>query len=146
MGWELEGEILSPDFFCPSPNQGTVAVVTVAGSETESAVSKLDHNESRIVTEIERILISELGGGCTTPLGSYAEITPDRQEIHVRAEVLSLDGLETIRIDEFIPMRGGIEKARELGKRLVKMGGKRLAEEALTQLSRDSYDSDYSYN
>ena len=60
MGWELEGEILSPDFFCPSPNQGTVAVVTRAGTEAEAAVSRLDHTESRIVTEIERILISEL--------------------------------------------------------------------------------------
>lgn len=140
MGWELEGEILSPDFFCPSPNQGTVAVVTRVGTEAEAAVSKLDHNESRIVTEIERILISELGGGCTTPLGSYAEIMPDGKQLRVRAEVLSLDGGETIKIDEFIPMRGGIEKARELGQRLVKMGGKRLAEEALLQLSRDSCD------
>ncbi|MHB8101213.1 MAG: hydroxymethylbilane synthase [Methanosarcina sp.] len=140
MGWELEGEILSPDFFCPSPNQGTVAVVTRVGTEAEAAVSKLDHNESRIVTEIERILISELGGGCTTPLGSYAEIMPDGKQMRVRAEVLSLDGEETIKIDEFIPMRGGIEKARELGQRLVKMGGKRLAEEALLQLSRDSCD------
>lgn len=140
MGWELEGEILSPDFFCPSPNQGTVAVVTRVGTEAEAAVSKLDHNESRIVTEIERILISELGGGCTTPLGSYAEIMPDGKQLRVRAEVLSLDGGETIKVDEFIPMRGGIEKARELGQRLVKMGGKRLAEEALLQLSRDSCD------
>jgi hydroxymethylbilane synthase len=138
LGWELEGEILSPDFFCPSPNQGTVAVVTRAGTEAETAVSKLDHTDSRIVTEIERILISELGGGCTTPVGSYAEITSDRKEIHVRAEVLSLDGEETVRIDEFIPMVGGIEKARELGKRLVQMGGKRLAEEALLQLSENS--------
>lgn len=140
MGWELEGEILSPDFFCPSPNQGTVAVVTRVGTEAEAAVAKLDHNESRIVTEIERILISELGGGCTTPLGSYAEIMPDGKQLRVRAEVLSLDGGETIKIDEFISMRGGIEKARELGQRLVKMGGKRLAEEALLQLSRDSCD------
>ena len=140
MGWELEGEILSPDFFCPSPNQGTVAVVTRVGTEAEAAVAKLDHNESRIVTEIERILISELGGGCTTPLGSYAEIMPDGKQLRVRAEVLSLDGGETIKIDEFIPMRRGIEKARELGQRLVKMGGKRLAEEALLQLSRDSCD------
>jgi len=142
MGWELEGEILSPDFFCPSPNQGTVAVVTMAGSEAETAVSKLDHTESRIATEIERILISELGGGCTTPIGSYAEITPDGKEIHVRAEVLSLDGEESVRIDEFISMVGGLEQARELGHRLVKMGGKRLAEEALLQISRDSCDSD----
>ncbi|HHV23273.1 MAG TPA: hydroxymethylbilane synthase [Methanosarcina sp.] len=138
LGWELEGEILSPDFFCPSPNQGTVAVVTRAGTEAEAAVSKLDHTDSRIVTEIERILISDLGGGCTTPVGSYAEIMPDRKEIHVRAEVLSLDGEEIVRIDEFIPMIGGLEKARELGKRLVQMGGRRLAEEALLQLSENS--------
>lgn len=145
MGWEIEGEILSPDFFCPSPNQGTVAVVTRAGTDAESAVSRLDHTESRIVTEIERLLISELGGGCTTPVGSYAEITPDKQEIHVRAEVLSLDGRETVKIDEFIPMRGGIEKAEELGHRLVEMGGRRLAEEALLQISRNA-DSEDSYD
>jgi len=138
LNWDLEGEILSPDFFCPSPNQGTVAVVTRAGTEAEAAVSKLDHLESRIATEIERILISELGGGCTTPVGSYAEITPDNKEIHVRAEVLSLDGMEAVSINEFIPMLGGIEKARELGHRLVEMGGKRLAEEALQQLSGNS--------
>lgn len=146
MGWELEGEILSPDFFCPSPNQGTVAVVTRAGIEAEAAVSRLDHTESRIVTEIERILISELGGGCTTPVGSYAELTPDKQEIHVRAEVLSLDGRESVSINEFIPMRGGVEKARELGHKLVKMGGKRLAEEALLQISSSACDSENSYD
>jgi hydroxymethylbilane synthase len=142
MGWELEGEILSPDFFCPSPNQGTIAVVTRADTEAEAAVSRLDHTDSRIATEIERILISELGGGCTTPIGSYAEIMPDRKELHVRAEVLSLDGEETVGINEFIPMAGGIEKARELGSSLVHMGGKKLADEALLQLSRDSCDSD----
>jgi hydroxymethylbilane synthase len=147
MGWEIEGEILSPDFFCPSPNQGTVAVVTREGTEAEAAVSTLDHTESRIVTEIERLLISELGGGCTTPVGSYAEITPDKQEIHVRAEVLSLDGMETVSIDEFIPMRGGVEKARELGHVLVKMGGRRLAEEALLQISKNnSCDCENSYD
>ncbi|AKB19184.1 hydroxymethylbilane synthase [Methanosarcina sp. WWM596] len=146
MGWDLEGEILSPEFFCPSPNQGTVAVVTRAGTEAEAAVSKLDHTESRIVTELERILISELGGGCTTPIGSYAELKPDKKEIHVLAEVLSLDGREVVRVEESIPMLGGIEKARELGHRLVEMGGRRLAEEALLQISRDACGTESSYD
>ncbi|AKB22987.1 hydroxymethylbilane synthase [Methanosarcina sp. WH1] len=146
MGWDLEGEILSPEFFCPSPNQGTVAVVTRAGTEAEAAVSKLDHTESRIVTELERILISELEGGCTTPIGSYAELKPDKKEIHVLAEVLSLDGREVVRVEESIPMLGGIEKARELGHRLVEMGGRRLAEEALLQISRDACGTESSYD
>jgi hydroxymethylbilane synthase len=63
----------------------------------------------------------------------------------VRAEVLSLNGEETVGIDEFIPMAGGIEKARELGSSLVQMGGKKLAEDALLQLSRDSCSSDDLY-
>ncbi|MDD3246951.1 MAG: hydroxymethylbilane synthase [Methanosarcina sp.] len=138
MGWDLEGEILSPGFFCPSPNQGTVAVVTRAGTEAEAAVSKLDHTESRIVTELERILISELGGGCTTPIGSYAELKPDKKEIKVLAEVLSLDGREVVRVEEVIPMLGGIERARKLGHRLVEMGGRRLADEALLQISKEA--------
>ncbi|KKG10868.1 hydroxymethylbilane synthase [Methanosarcina sp. 2.H.A.1B.4] len=146
MGWDLEGEILSPGFFCPSPNQGTVAVVTRAGTEAEAAVSKLDHTESRIVTELERILISELGGGCTTPIGSYAELKPDKKEIHVLAEVLSLDGREVVRVEESIPMIGGIERARKLGHRLVEMGGKRLAEEALLQISGDACGTEGSYD
>ena len=138
MGWEFEGEILSPDFFCPSPNQGTIAVVTRAGTEAEAAVSGLDDPKSRILTEVERLLISELGGGCTTPVGSYAEFTPDEKALHVRAEVLSLDGKEDIRINETIPKLGCVEKATELGHRLVEMGGKKLADEALRQLSDDS--------
>ena len=138
MGWKFEGEILSPDCFCPSPNQGTVAVVTRAGTEAEAAVSGLDHSQSRIVTEVERLLISELGGGCTTPVGSYVEFTPDGKALHVRAEVLSLDGKEDIRINERISTLGCLEKATELGHRLVEMGGKKLAEEALKQLSEDS--------
>ncbi|AKB73580.1 Porphobilinogen deaminase [Methanosarcina lacustris Z-7289] len=146
MGWELEGEILPPGFFCPSPNQGTVAVVTRAGTEAEAAVSKLDHTESRIVTEFERILISELGGGCTTPIGSYAELTPDKKEIKVLAEVLSLDGREVVRVEEVIPMIGGIEKARKLGHRLVELGGKRLADEALLQISKDACGTDNFYD
>jgi hydroxymethylbilane synthase len=63
----------------------------------------------------------------------------------VQAEVLSLDGEETVGIDEFIPMAGGIEKARELGRRLVQMGGKKLADEALLQLSGDLCSSDDLY-
>jgi hydroxymethylbilane synthase len=43
-------------------------------------------------------------------------------------------------------MAGGIEKARELGRRLVQMGGKKLAEEALLQLSRDSYGPENLYD
>jgi hydroxymethylbilane synthase len=63
----------------------------------------------------------------------------------VRAEVLSLDGEETVGINEFIPMAEGVEKARKLGRSLVHMGGKKLAEDALLQISRDSCGSEDLY-
>lgn len=142
MGWvdEIKGEILNPDFFCPSPNQGTIAMSTLAGTEAEKAVSALDHAQTRIETELERLLIMELGGGCTTPVASYATFLEAGETIRVRAEVLSLDGTETIKVDEVIPMLGCLEKARELGQELADMGGKELAEAALLVISRENWD------
>lgn len=142
MGWvdEIQGEVLNPDFFCPSPNQGTIAVSTRAGTVAEKEISTLDHTQTRIETELERILITELGGGCTTPVASYAAFLEDGKNIRVRAEVLSLDGVETVKVDEVIPALGCVEKARELGARLVEMGGKKLVDAALQALSGDCCD------
>ncbi|MDD3042697.1 MAG: hydroxymethylbilane synthase [Methanosarcinaceae archaeon] len=142
MGWvdEIKGEILNPDFFCPSPNQGTIAVSVRAGTEAEKAVSALDHVQTRIETELERLLIMELGGGCTTPVASYATFLEGGANIRVRAEVLSLDGTETIKVDEVLPALGCLEKARELGQKLADMGGRELAEAALRAISEENCD------
>ncbi|WP_406671169.1 hydroxymethylbilane synthase [Methanolobus sp. ZRKC4] len=140
MGWEMDVERLNPQFFCPSANQGTIAVVTPAGTEAEEATSNLDHQRTRIETEIERIVITDVEGGCTAPIGSFAHFINDN-EISICCEVLALDGTEHVRIDEVIPADRYQEYARILGNELVQMGGKELVQRAVCQLeSGTSYE------
>jgi hydroxymethylbilane synthase len=106
LGIRIPGERLPPDIFVPSPNQGTIAVVSRADPSLMETLSTLDHPQTRADVAIERGVMEELGGGCFTPLGIYCRTG------HLIAEVLSLDGRRTERIETDVP---SIEKAREQG-------------------------------
>jgi hydroxymethylbilane synthase len=124
MGIRLMGERLPPDQFIPSPNQGTVAVVSRADPSLREVLSALDHPETRTDVTIERAVMEQLGGGCFTPLGIYC------REGHLIAEVLSLDGTRAERIETDVKT---IEDAREQGRQL-RTRAQGLIDEAYKQL------------
>lgn len=124
LGITIEGERLPPEKFVPSPNQGTVAVVSRADPSLMEVLSALDHPESRTDVAIERAVMEQLGGGCFTPLGIFCKSG------HLIAEVLSLDGTRTERIEVDIPT---IETAREEGRKL-KATAQGLIDDAYKQL------------
>ncbi|MDR0766887.1 MAG: hydroxymethylbilane synthase [Methanosarcinales archaeon] len=132
MGWDdMVRTRLDIDMFTPSPNQGTVAVVALAGTPAVEAVALLNDEISQIETKIERLVVTDLEGGCTTPIGAYAKFEADGKKIHVRAEVLSCDGTKSIKVDEKISAENWEEEAKALGRKLAESGGKILAEEAI---------------
>jgi hydroxymethylbilane synthase len=109
MGIRIQGEQLPPEKFVPSPNQGTVAVVSRADPSLREVLSALDHPQTRTDVMTERAVMEQLGGGCYTPLGIYC------QAGHLIAEVLSLDGTRSERIETDVKT---IEEAREQGREL----------------------------
>jgi hydroxymethylbilane synthase len=109
LGIRIQGERLPPEKFVPSPNQGTVAVVSRADPSLMEVLSALDHPQTRTDVLIERAVMEQLGGGCFTPLGIYCKAG------HLIAEVLSLDGTRTERIETDVKT---IEQAREQGRQL----------------------------
>lgn len=127
--WDLPGERLDADHFVPSANQGTVVIVTKKGTEAEKAVKVLDDGTTRMETGIERIIIGILGGGCLVPIGAFAQMEGDK--IHVRAEVLSVDGKRYKKIDEFINPAEYEKEAVRIGNELNEKGGGELVEEAV---------------
>lgn len=129
MKWDIAGERLSPDNFIPSANQGTVVIVTKKDSEPERAASALDDDKTRIETRIERIIIGILGGGCLVPIGAFAQTQGDN--IHVRTEVLSVDGKRHVKIDEFINPAEYEQEAKRIGNELKQKGGGELVDEAV---------------
>lgn len=129
MKWDIQGERLNPDDFVPSANQGTVVIVTKKDSDAERAVKALDDEKTRIETRIERIIIGILGGGCLVPIGAFAQT--EGNKIHVRCEVLSVDGKRCVKIDEFINPAEYEQKALTIGNELKRKGGGELVEEAV---------------
>jgi hydroxymethylbilane synthase len=127
--WDLPGERLSPDNFVPSANQGTVVIVTRKDSEAQIAVQILNDEQTRLETRIERIIIGILGGGCLVPIGAFAHA--EGNKIHIRTEVLSVDGKRDVKIDEFINPAEYEKEATRIGNALNNKGGGKLVEEAV---------------
>lgn len=111
LGISIPGKRFLPEKFVPAPNQGTIAIVSRADPSLMEELSTLDHPQTRTDVAIERGVMEQLGGGCFTPLGIYCN------NGHLIAEVLSLDGKRTERIETDIKT---IEHAREQGKHLYK--------------------------
>jgi hydroxymethylbilane synthase len=124
LGLHIKGERLNPEKFVPSPNQGTVAVVSRADLSLREVFSALDNPRTRTDVMYERAVMEQLGGGCFTPLGIYC------RNGHLIAEVLSLDGKRTERIEADIKT---FEEAREQGKTL-KARAQDLIDEAYSRL------------
>lgn len=87
------------DWMIPAPAQGAMVVVVMENDAfTFDAVSKLNHNPTEICTEIEREFLKTLEGGCTAPIGAYAEIIDG--QVRFEGVLCSLDGKHKIHIEK----------------------------------------------
>ena len=133
MGIKLEYSVLDPEKFVPSANQGTIVAVAKKGTVADRLVRSLDDLPTRAETMIERRILETVGGGCVVPVAIHAHVSNDKAR--VVAEVLSLDGTRFVRIDEVIPA-DDLERASELGRRLLEMGGRTLVDEAVKAVGK----------
>jgi hydroxymethylbilane synthase len=124
LGITLPGQRLPPERFVPSPNQGTIAVVSRIDPSISEIMSLLDDPVTRQDVAMERAVMEQVGGGCYTPLGVYC------RNGHLIAEVLSLDGTCEVRIEHDVT---SLEQARERGREL-RVRARDLIREAFTAL------------
>ncbi len=131
---DLKFQRLSIDYFTPSANQGTIAVVAKEGSEAEKIAKALDDQKTRIESEIERIILWTLGGGCLVPIGVLA--IAGEHKIMVKAEVISPDGSSSVSIVEEIPVENYKIHAERIGQILRDKGGAELVQKAAGELRK----------
>jgi len=124
LGLQVRGDRLDPAKFVPSPNQGTIAVVARADPSLQEVLAMLDHARTRDDVMAERAVMEELGGGCFTPLGIFCRAG------HLIAEVLSLDGQRTERIEADVTT---FDEARGQG-RILRARAQDLIEDAYKKL------------
>ncbi len=141
-----------------APGQGSLAVETRADApeDLRTALSALDHRETRLAITVERAILEGLDAGCQAPMAAHAIV--QGSEIRVRTVVYAPDGGRRIGLDvtealngEYIHRNGSgngadaadgadpMHAARELGlavaRRLLDQGAADLVPQEQSELS-----------
>jgi hydroxymethylbilane synthase len=78
-----DGVALDPLLECtPAPAQGAIAIQARAGSQFAELARAVDDPVTRCCIEAERLVLTQMGGGCRLPLGTLAEpLAEDRARL-----------------------------------------------------------------
>ena len=120
--------VLSPQDFIPAPAQGALAVqIRADDSELAELLSRIDDKHSRITAETERHLLAAMHGGCSIPLGVYAQIKG--YTIIIDAMISDVEGVNYIRRSR----EGRTDQAKtcadKLAQILLQAGGQQILEQ-----------------
>ncbi|NAS31765.1 hydroxymethylbilane synthase [Flavobacteriaceae bacterium R38] len=121
------------DWMIPAPAQGAMVVVAMDNDAyCKEAIGKLNHEPTEICTQIERDFLRVLEGGCTAPIGAFAQI--EGNEISFKGALFSLDGKKKLIIEKKV----SIDVHKILGEKcaleLLDDGGREIMEEIKAEL------------
>ncbi|MDG2280811.1 MAG: hydroxymethylbilane synthase [Flavicella sp.] len=124
----LPKEHLVLDWMIPAPAQGAIMITALESDAfVLDACKKLHHEETALCVGIERDFMRTLEGGCTAPIGGYAEI--DGENISFKGLLSAIDGKE----QKGIFRAASIKEAKQLGvdcaKEILSDGGAELMKE-----------------
>lgn len=133
MGLPVEYEHLS--MMISAPAQGVVAVCGRSDDEEIIELFKeVDHRDTRICIDIERNFLQTLEGGCTAPIGAFAEIN-EEDEVRFIGRLCSLDGKNCIETDEIFKWNENENFGEAMANIVLENGGRELMEEIKSQIS-----------
>ncbi|GHF61710.1 porphobilinogen deaminase [Streptomyces mashuensis] len=90
------GEVLPLDLFPPSPGQGALGIqIREDNAAIRDVLSTVGDVTVDAQVRAERALLAELHGGCSVPVGAYAEPLPDG-DLRLLGQVTSLDGQQSV--------------------------------------------------
>lgn len=117
-----------------APAQGVVAVCARADDdETKELFKEINDRPTQICIEIERNFLNTLEGGCTAPIGAFAEMN-DQNEIRFKGMLCSLDGTNCIEIDKIFEYRDHVNYGEKLAQEIMKNGGEELMQQIKNSL------------
>ena len=113
------------DEMLPAPGQGALAVeIRKDNKELESILTKIDNIKIRRLINIEREILSNIGGGCSIPIGTIAISKPD--SLDTIACIVDPNTGKKIIIKEINWKDATKELAKNISKKLLSNGGKNI--------------------
>ena len=132
IGLNVDYEFLS--MMISAPAQGVVAITARKNDEEIKEIFKdINHIPTQICVDMERSFLNTLEGGCTAPIGAFAEMN-DKNEIRFQGRLCSLDGKNCIETDEIFQWKEGENFGKKLAEKVLENGGRELMAEIKTQL------------
>ncbi|MBW8362442.1 MAG: hydroxymethylbilane synthase [Kaistella sp.] len=132
MGLDVHFELLP--MMIPAPAQGVVAICGRSNDENLKEIFKdINDRETQICIEIERDFLRTLEGGCTAPIGAFAEIN-NKNEVRFQGRLCSIDGKNCIETDEIFEWNENENFGEKLALKILENGGKEVMEEIKRQL------------
>ena len=118
-------EFLPIEEFVPPPGQGVIAVETrTESSYITECLTSIDHAHTRAAITAERLFLSNVGGGCQTPLGAHATIAGNN--LTLRAFLGSEDGTTTYNHSATGQINQEQAVADEVHSQLISAGARNL--------------------
>lgn len=132
MGLDIRYEAIP--IMISAPAQGVVAITGRSDDpEMKEVFKEINHLPTQICINIERNFLNTLEGGCTAPIGAFAEIN-DKNEIRFRGRLCSLDGQNCIETDEIFAYKEGVNYGKKFAEEVIRNGGREIMQQIKTQL------------
>ena len=117
-----------------APAQGVVAICGRSdNAEMKQVFSDINHKPTQICVEIERNFLNTLEGGCTAPIGAFAEIN-ERNEVRFIGRLCSLDGKNCIETDEIFEWNEHENFGKTLAQKVLENGGHELMHQIKSEI------------
>ena len=111
--------------FVASVGQGALAVEVRAGdAEVSKLAHPLQHEDTRMAVDAERVFLAAVEGGCSAPVSAHARVRAG--EISIHAFAAALDGSRVIRGERHGAAKDGANLALGLANELLKAGAGEL--------------------
>ena len=128
---ELEDKIshlFENDEIISAPGQGAIALETRGDSiEINKIVKSINHEETSFCVSVERSFLKELEGGCTAPIGAYAEISNNL--LSLSGIISSFDGKKYITNQTTSQYNNSDKLGIILAKQMLRDGGDKILSE-----------------
>lgn len=114
----------------PAPAQGAIMVVAMENNEfVRESCAELNHRPTEICTRLEREFLRILEGGCSAPIGAFAQIDEETNEVTLKGVLLTVDGKKKLESEFSAPLGKHEFLGRDCANSILSRGGKLLMSE-----------------
>ena len=114
---------IDPRVILPALGQGAIAlVVNVKNIKINNVIRSLNHTQTFLETECERIFLNALDGSCQTPVGGYASLKKinNKDKLAFNFIAFSEDGTRCVRDKVYFNIKNFKSESYELGVKIRK--------------------------